>query len=90
MKLRHFAVVVSCVVVGIVVGLILASGRTVNAQAENPGRWQLYHGSYGQQSIYAIKLNAQTGEAWVLTVKGGADNNDAWRKLPEEIVPAKK
>jgi hypothetical protein len=38
-----------------------------NMQGEHSRRWQLYPAVTGHNSVYAIRFNSQTGEAWVLS-----------------------
>ena len=62
------------------------SDTVVQAQGGEPDRYQLAHGSYSStdtQRFYAIKLDRQTGETQVLSVKGHA-SDDKWMLLPLE------
>jgi hypothetical protein len=89
MKKFQFVVAIVCVVVGIVIGFAIEHS-TVRAQSEPvQGPWEIYHGSFGQQSFYAIKQNRSTGETWVLSATRGAAD-DLWLKLPEEVKQPKK
>ncbi len=60
--------------------------ETVQAQSSSDypnGRYGIYHNSFGPQSFYALKIDRQTGEVWVLSANKGA-GGDEWVLLPEK------
>lgn len=54
---------------------------TVQAQSTYPDRYLVSHGAYGG-SWFAVKLDRQTGDVWVLDSQGDV-TDDEWHLLPE-------
>ncbi len=72
-------------------GLLFGSGvwtgqsidpLAVHAQSQ-ADRYEIYHNPLGTNRWYTLKHDRQTGDTWVLSGKGGADN-DEWLLLPEK------
>jgi hypothetical protein len=72
-------------------GMIQIPDPAVYAQAQSvpmqtapaDSRFTLAAGAYGEDSFYAVKVDQQTGQTWVLTGKKGA-TDDEWIILPEK------
>jgi hypothetical protein len=59
---------------------------TVHAQSPTPEGYFPYgisSAAYGNGHWYALKLNHQSGEVWVLDSRNGS-SDDKWKILPEE------
>jgi len=92
MKLRGLVWSLVVFVLGLLVGnnlgTVKAQGDIQTAQA-----WEIITNGNGK-NFYVIKHNNLTGETWVLSAEGGAED-DSWLLLPEKdkrikVAPRKK
>jgi hypothetical protein len=91
MKSKILVCALLCVCVGVIIGNTIQATWAEAAGRAKSSPWILQSGAYASgidSRFYAVKMNLETGETWVLSVQGNADKEE-WIQLPKKDMSGK-